>query len=1186
MTEREQLEQIIGAIEAQRSVLGDAAVDAAVAVLQQKRAALETIQPPAQAASETAQSPSLPAQAERKTVTIMFADLSGFTALSEQMDPEAVSALVNSCFQTLVPVIDQYGGVVDKFMGDEIMALFGAPYAHENDPERAVRAALDMMRELAAFNAAHHLELGLHIGINTGLVVAGEIGVEQHRDYDVMGDAVNLAARFAQFAEREKIIVGGDTYRLTSPLFDYEALDPIQLKGKAKPVQAYRVSGIKIEPGSLRGLEKQGLSSPLVGRQAEVAAFQQSLARLRTGQGGILSLTGEAGLGKSRLVAEVRKAFQVEDSAEGDAVLWLEGRTLSFAQGISYWPFQEIIRRYAGITEEDGEGVAWNKLQARVTALFPDQPAEVLPYLASLVALPVPAEYEARVKYLDGEGMGRQIFLTSRRLFERMAQERPLVLLFEDLHWVDQASAALVEHLLPLVESAPILLCLIARPDPGIAAARLRGVAAHTYPDRYTEIRLQPLSPAESNRLVHNLLAMDALPAAAQALILRKAEGNPFYVEEVIRTLIAMGAIVRDSATGRWAVMEAIDQVTIPDTLQGIIMARIDRMDEEVKQVLRMASVIGRSFLYSILCELARADRALDQHLTDLQQAELIREKSRVPELEYIFKHALTQEATYQSILMQRRRELHAQVGAGIERLFAGRLEGFYGILAYHYARAEVWDKAQEYLFKAGDQAGQLAADAEALANYQQALEAYARAFGDQWDPQARAVLDRKMGEAFYHRGEYTRASEYMVRALGYLGYQVPTSRWGVRVKIARQLILQGLFRMRLFRSPAPDKGPANANVDEAIHLANILAWIYVNTDQEQVLMLSLWMLNVAERLGSVKGIAQGSSGFGYICDLLGLRRIAGFYHQRAAAMAEASRHPAAIGLAYETLAIHEHLGGDWANAIAHYQRASQTYREMGDLYAWAVSVGSPASLWRLRGQSQEFLPQLREAVSVCRDAGDAQALGIALQCLAHMLVYTGPLDEAVATAQEAIDVYRSVPSDNPAEDTTGELGLGYIRQGRLDEAVAILEKSNHLLEERGVRGMPLTQPRDALAAVYLAKAEQASGAEKQAWLNKARRACRVAVKQGKVDRTGWLRALRLHARCEWLSGNERAARQEWRCGLAQAQRLEAPYEIGMMHLEMGEYTRTPGLLEQAEAILSKTGAHLDWEHARKLLAH
>jgi predicted ATPase len=643
-------------------------------------------------------------------------------------------------------------------------------------------------------------------------------------------------------------------------------------------VQTYRLVGLKAEPGRVRWLEIQGISSPLVGRDAEFAASKDCIEQLLSGQGGILSIIGAAGVGKSRLVAELRQQTlaqvsgepQVRIPSEGWLPLqWLEGRTLSFGQTISYWPLQEILWQYAGITEDDSEWTAWRKLESRVSALFAEDTAEILPYLATLLALEVRGAYAERVKYLDGEAMGRQVFLASRRFFERLAKAKPLVLVFEDFHWVDESSALLLEHLLPLVERVPLLICGVSRPYRKTPAARLREVAAQDYASHYTEIQLTPLSQTDSAQLVHNLLELEDLSFRIREMIVCKAEGNPFFLEEIIRALIDVGTVAYDPATGRWLVTAQIDTITIPDTIQGVIMSRVDRLEEDVKQVLRTAAVIGRSFLYRVLRVIAEADQQLDDHLAELKTIELIREKRRVPELEYIFKHALAQEATYESILLGKRRELHARVGQAIEALFTDRLEEFYGLLAYHYARAEAWEKAQEYLLKAGDHAGRVAADAEALAHYRQAMAAYARAYGKRWEPVQRAALERKMGEALFRQGKHVQALEYLERALGYLGKPLPTSSWGVRLALLREIVQQIIHRLLPGLFLRPMDGPVSPAVEEAVRSYEAIGWIKAYTNPEHFLLASLKVLNASERCGFSFGVAGGSMGLGIIMGII-----------------------------------------------------------------------------------------------------------------------------------------------------------------------------------------------------------------------------------------------------------------------------------------------------------------------------
>ena len=334
-------------------------------------------------------------------------------------------------------------------------------------------------------------------------------------------------------------------------------------------------------------------------------------------------MIGDAGLGKSRLMTEIRRYFESEN------LLWLEGRALSYGQEMSYWPFREILWQYAGIAEEDDDNEAWNKLEMSITTLFPADSDEVLPYLASLIGLEVKGELGKKLKYLDGESTGKQVYLSSRRFFERVAGNRPLVLIFEDLHWADESSVLLIEHLFPLIDRVPLLLCGVKRPEMGLPAARLSESALRDHGRRYTEIRLNPLSPAECTDLMDNLLNIENLPLRIRQAIIEKADGNPFFLEEIMMTLIDKGVVRPEN--GRWKAAPSIETIAIPDTIQGVIMARIDRLDEEVKQVLKTASVIGRAFLYRLLKEVTEAVWELDKDLDRLTATELIREKQKTP---------------------------------------------------------------------------------------------------------------------------------------------------------------------------------------------------------------------------------------------------------------------------------------------------------------------------------------------------------------------------------------------------------------------------------------------------------------------------------------------------------------------------------------------------------------------------
>jgi len=407
-----------------------------------------------------------------------------------------------------------------------------------------------------------------------------------------------------------------------------------------------------------------------VGREHELAVLEASLAGLREGRGGVVVLRGEPGVGKSRLVAEVRR----RPGAEG--VRWLEGRALSFGRHLSYWPFIEIVKTCCAIEETDTEGQAWAKLEATVGDLFGPRAPEIVPYLATVLALGMTGEHEQRLKFLDTQALGRQVFLSMHQLFEQLAQRRPLVLVMEDWHWVDQSSIALAEHLVPLAGNHPITFWFATRAEPGEPAARAQQVAqSHDGGVPFHEIALVPLGAAQSGALVDHLVAH--LPETVRDQIVRRTEGNPFFIEEVVRALVSDGTLVK-GADGAWRLARPLAALILPETVQGVIAARIDRLEDGVKNVLKLASVIGRSFFLRILEAIAEAGESVQGALGHLEHAELVRLRQQLPELEYIFKHALVQEAAYGSILAERRRVIHRSVAQALERLFVDRIDEFY----------------------------------------------------------------------------------------------------------------------------------------------------------------------------------------------------------------------------------------------------------------------------------------------------------------------------------------------------------------------------------------------------------------------------------------------------------------------------------------------------------------------------
>jgi class 3 adenylate cyclase/tetratricopeptide (TPR) repeat protein len=1159
------LQQALAAAEELRSTLGEAAG----AVLSAVRQRLQELQPGLAGQPRAA-------EADRRLCTVVFADVSGFTAMSTKQDPEVVRAFQNDFFPEMSRCVEQFGGFVEKFVGDALLAAFGAPVAHEDDPERALRAALAMRARMERINDRWAPRLGhrlkLHIGVNTGPVVAGEIG--SGGAYAVTGDTTNTASRLQNLAQGGQVIVGPETYRLASHAFDFRAIDPVLLKGKPDALQVYELAGLRADRTPRRGLQSRGISSPIVGRMEEMASLLACVKDLAAGRGGIITVTGEAGLGKSRLLAEAQKAI-------GQDVRWIEGRALSYSQSLSYWPFLEIIRKDAGIGDDDPEDLSWGKLAARIGTLLPDQVEEILPYMATLLGLEVKGALAERVRYLDGDAMRRQVFRSTRLYFEAVAREQPLLLVLEDLHWADASSGALAEHLLPLATSAPFLICAVGRPDPGTPATKFSEAARREYPDAVTAIAVKPLTDGDAGQLLQNLVAVDAASSHVRDLILAKAEGNPFFVEEVVRDLTDQGAVRRDEATGRWYVTAQPEDIAIPDTLQGVVMARVDRLDEDVKQVLRTAAVIGRTFFFVVLKSIAEADRALEQRLSELQALELIRERRQTPELEYIFKHAVVQEATYESILLQRRRELHRRVGEAIESAFTGRLNEFNGLLAYHYARAEAWDKAQEYLFKAGDQAGNLAADTEAMGHYQQAMAAYAKAFGSEMAPLERAVMDRKLGEALFRQGNLPESLAYMDRALGHLGSPYPQTKAGVRWAILREVFRQMAHRFALPGRWDPDKrtGPPTPEQEERSYIYHLLGWIDYFHDQERLALDVLRLLNDSESAGVDVGIARGAMGVGIACAAAGLPGAARSYQHRAVAYADRVNQPLAIGQAYLGLGMLEYEHGNYDASIKAMTHSADAYWTAGEIRGWSSALNWVLIIDEQRGDFEQALELSARMARVGEEAGDLQTWAFGVGYGSRSMVAVGKVQEAIALCTAHGDAYKL--------DTigySGNYGWALLKAGRVEDALKILEEGVGYIKLKGLRTGGVVRPRDSLVEAYLTAAERSEGPPRHQFLHKAYAEAKALSSIGKLYREAKMRGSRRLAHCDWVAGRHERARRLWERSLAETRHVKARFEEGKTLLDMGRFSGDAESLKQALVLFQTLGTPMELAQAKDAL--
>jgi class 3 adenylate cyclase/tetratricopeptide (TPR) repeat protein/ribosomal protein L40E len=644
-------------------------------------------------------------EGERKQVTVLFCDLVNSTALAERLGPEPMHALINEFFGVGLSGVHRYEGTINQFLGDGFMALFGAPIAHEDHARRAVLAAVEIQRELrekAADLARLSKErLAVRMGLNTGLVIVGAIGDDLRMDYTAVGDTTNVAARLQRAASPGQIVISDTTHSLVTGYCTTRPLGEFALKGKSEAIIAWEVISVdeartRIEVEAERGL------TPFVGRERELQILSGCFAQAREGNGQVVFLVGEAGLGKSRLVLEFRLRI-------GTQATWLEGHAMSFGRSMAFHPLIDLLRRNFRIEEDDPEAAIIERIEASVLRLG-EEMRSILPYLRYLLAVD---PGDPTVKTMDPQLRRGEIFDSLRRLMLRSAEVRPQVLVFEDLHWMDQATEDFLTFLADSIPASRVLCLFTYRPG-----------YAHPFGDRsyHTRIALPNLSSEDTVQMAQAMLATEHLPAELETLIHKKAEGNPFFVEEVVKSLRDVGAIRRKG--DRYELAKPLDEIVVPDTIQDVLMARIDRLEEAPKRTLQLASVIGREFTRRLVDRLVDIRERTEAYLQELKAIELIYEKTLFPELAYMFKHALTQDVAYHSLLEQRRKELHRIIGLAVEDLYADRLAEHYEVLGYHFAKGEEWAKALEYLCKAAEKATEAFATREAVALYDEALEA------------------------------------------------------------------------------------------------------------------------------------------------------------------------------------------------------------------------------------------------------------------------------------------------------------------------------------------------------------------------------------------------------------------------------------------------------------------------------
>ena len=1091
-------------------------------------------------------------ETERRRATILFADITGFTSLNERLDPEDAYALISACLKFMDEIAHRHGGSVDKYLGDCIMAVFGVPVALEDAPKAAINAAIEMHNQMADFSRAQAEELGIHSGINSGLVISGDISGPIVREFSIMGDAVNIAARLKDLAPAGQIWVGAETHRYTREEFDFRALEPLALKGKRQRVPTYEVVS-RAERRYRPAADTQAtIASELVGRADELAALRRRVSALIAGQGGVAALIGDAGIGKSRMIAEIAS------SEAADAAFWLQGRSLSIGANLSFHPFSDLLRTWAGIPDHASDQQASEPLEAAVSDLFGDDAPEVLPFIASVAGLRPSEAQRARLEGIGGDAMEKLILGAISRFLRRLAERGPVVVVLEDLHWADASSLELMASLLRLVVDHRILFLAVLRPEPPAALLRVREAAASLDSACYEETHLKPLDRGSAEQFIDNVFREGDLPHSARSLIEERTGGNPFYLQEVLRSLIDEGAVeVRDGAL---FATEQIDSVVIPGTVEGVIMSRIDRLSLAQKSVLQVAAIIGRSAYTRILASVVdREDLA--ELLEALTTGQLLVRRERMGEATYDFTHPLIQEVTYTAVTREKRADYHHRVAEAIEHEFTESHPGYYGMLAYHSSLGNDLEKAEKYLLLAGEQAAGLSASAEALGLLQEAAQLYFQLHGDKGDPRKRALLEQKIGMAFFNSGRMVEGNEHIDRALELLGQRVPRTTAGryQRFAISFAAVLADLYApagLRRRRVPASED-------HVIIEMTFARAQSQVTADPTRFLFNSMEGLR---KLNSVDPTSVQGAG-GQYAGAAGLFAYSGLSFgigERFIARAESLVDPhdlREILLFGMMNFVHRFMLGDWDDRHTLDAAIVDENIRLGEL--WNVITYLPLDAKRLVHQGR--FSQASEELEQISKLADLYAYDLARSGQLAVTMFLQLERRRLSEALDAATLY----FDEFDEDLVNLLALATRAKIELllaepEAAEKSLQQAENIVRRSGI--LPIFQHSAYLVSRFwldLLRFEQALAEKDRKRIRSLRRSAFKSGKRAlaKSRKVAWHlpETHCLWGRCAWLAGEQRRALEHWQRSVAEAEQLGMRPDLARTYLEVGRALSTSG---------------------------
>jgi class 3 adenylate cyclase/tetratricopeptide (TPR) repeat protein len=993
-------------------------------------------------------------EGERKQVTVMFCDMEGFTAFTEKLGPEEAYGIMDQIYELLIHKVHDYEGTVNEMTGDGIMALFGAPIALEDAPQRAIRSALAIHREMAKFSDRIKQEtegippLKMRIGIHTGPVVVGTLGNDLRVEFKAVGDTVNLASRMEGLAEPGTTFITEDSFKLTEGFFRFEALGEKEVKGKKEPVSVYRVIAPSTRRTRFDVSAERGLT-PFVARERELELLLDGFERSKGGRGQAFSIMGEAGVGKSRLLYEFRKAVSSEDAT------FLEGKCLSYSRGEAYHPVVDILKSNFDIQESDGDLKIRERVKKGLQMLEADE-TSTLPYLLELLSVKDSGIDELS---LSPEVRKDRIIAALIQIVLKGSEVRPLILAYEDLHWVDKSSEESLKFLLDSIAGARVFLIFTYRPE-----------YVHTWGAKsyHSQVNLNRLSNQESLVMVTDLLDTEQLESSLEEFILEKTEGIPFFIEEFIKSVKNLKVIKRKGNTYRIA--KDIQTVTIPVTIHDLIMARVDSLPETTKSILQTGSVAGREFNHDLIKRVAdQSEEKLLSNLSVLKDSELLYERGIYPKSTYIFKHALTQETVYDSLLLKRRKEVHEKIGGAIEELYSDNLEEHASMLAYHYERAEIRDRAIHYMTRAADRAKAIYANKEALAFYRRAIEQVSQLLREEGEPpkewsRIATQLHESLGDVLELTGQHDEARDAYESALVQISKHDPIWQARLHHKTGNVCREQRRYEEALQAYDLAETALGQEPAESAPEWWQ--AWIEIQSDR---MWLHYWQVQLHQMTELAEMVRPAVEQYGTPAQrsrffqglvLIAWRRDRYVVSKETMAHARASLeairesgNPGGIALAQFALGFSYLWRGDLKEAEEHLLAALKQAERIGDAVVQSRCLTYLTILYRKRMEIEEVQHYISRALTVATAGKMLEYISTAKANLAWVMWREGNLSGAQENGRTALEMWQQEPLVYPFQWTAlwPLIGVALARDKvfeAVDYARALLEPSQQRLPD------------------------------------------------------------------------------------------------------------------------------------------